>query len=172
MAKIYILHSREEDNFVRALMKNLNDLGHELILSDFEVGHDINLSLKNAMQSADIQIAIISDRAINSNYFLNEMMQLRNYSVHSNLRKLFIPIFYPNVSFNELPSSVRNIQGIMLNGTTEKDSKKVSRELDFAINSFYGKQIAIEEEEKEVKDKIESSAPEYIQQTLSDLKSK
>ncbi len=103
---------------------------------------------------------------------MNEMMQLRNYSVHTNLRKLFIPIFYPNFSFNELPSSIRNIQGIMLNGTTEKDSKTVARELDIAINSFYGKQIAIEEEEKEVKDKIESTAPEYIQQTLSDLKSK
>ncbi|WP_028375595.1 TIR domain-containing protein [Leeuwenhoekiella sp. MAR_2009_132] len=172
MARIYILHSREEDNFVRSLMKNLTDLGHDLILSDFEVGHDINLSLKNAMQSADIQVAIISDNAISSSYFMNEMMQLRNYSVHTNLRKLFIPIFYPNVSFNELPSSIRNIQGIMLNGTTEKDSKTVAREMDIAINSFYGKQIAIEEEEKEVKDKIESTAPEYIQQTLSDLKSK
>ncbi|MEP0264259.1 toll/interleukin-1 receptor domain-containing protein [Dokdonia sp.] len=172
MAKIYILHSREKDGFVRALMNRLTDLGHELVLSDFEVGHDINTSLKNSMKSADIQIALISNDSMNSNYFTNEVMQLRNYSVHSNLRKLFIPIFYPNVFFNDLPSSIRNIQGITLNGVTENDAEETALELDIAINSFYGKQIAIEEQEKEVKEKIESSAPEYIEQTLSDLKSK
>jgi hypothetical protein len=153
-------------------MNNLSDLGHEIVLSDFEIGHDINTSIKNAMQSADIQIALISNNSLNSNYFLNEVTQIRNYSLHSNLRKLFIPIFYPDISFNELPNSIRNIRGIMLDGTTEKDVKSIAREIEIAINSFYGKQIAFEEEEKEVKQKIESSAPEYIAQTLTDLQSK
>ncbi|MBJ2174185.1 toll/interleukin-1 receptor domain-containing protein [Aureibaculum sp. A20] len=172
MAKIYILHSEENHNFIRSLMNNLMELGHELILSDFEVGHDIKTSIKNAMKSADIHIALISNDSLNSNYFMDEVIQIRNYSVHSNSRKLFIPIFYPNIDFSELPSTIRNIRGIMLNGTTENDVQNVGKDIDNAINSFYGKQIAIEEEEKEVKQKIESSAPEYISQTLTDLQSK
>lgn len=102
MAKIYILHSRENDNLIRSLMNKLVNLGHELVLSDFEVGHDIKTSIKNAVQSADIHIALISNDSLNSNYFMNEVIQIRNYSVHSNLRKLFIPIFYPDISFNDL----------------------------------------------------------------------
>lgn len=172
MAKIYILHSRENDNFVRSLMNRLAELGHELVLSDFEVGHDIKTSIKNAMRNADIQIALISNNSLSSNYFMNEVIQTRNYSVHSNLKKLFIPLFYPDIDFNELPNTIRNIRGLVLEGTTENDVIKATKEIEIAINSFYGKQIAIEEEEKEVKEKIESSAPEYIAQTLTDLQSK
>ena len=170
MAKIYILHNREDDTIVRSLMKSLVELGHELVLSDFEIGHDINESLKNEMTSADIQIALISNNSLNSNIFMNDLLQLRNYSTHSKFRKLFIPIFYPDISFNELPNTIRNIQGIILKN--ENTPQDLALEIDNAINSFYGKQIAIEEQDKEVKDKIETSAPLYIEQTLSDLKSK
>lgn len=170
MAKIYILHYREDDRIVRTLMNSLVELGHQLILSDFEIGHDINESLKSAMTSADIQIAMISNNSLNSNVFMNDLLQLRNYSMHSKLRKLFIPIFYPDISFNELPDSIRNIQGIMLKD--DKSPQDLARDIDNAINSFYGKKIAIEEQNKEVIDKIETSAPVYIEQTLSDLKSK
>ncbi|GEO24169.1 hypothetical protein CQA01_47030 [Cyclobacterium qasimii] len=153
-------------------MRNLVNNGHEIILSDFEVGHDINMSIKKAMQSADIHIALISNKSLNSNYFINELSQIRNYSVHSNLRKLFIPVFFPDISFETLPNSIQNIRGISIDGTTESNSKTLAKEIELAINSFYGKQFAIEEEEKEVKEKIESSAPEYISQTLIDLQSK
>lgn len=170
MAKVYILHYREDDTIVRSLMKILVELGHELVLSDFEIGHDINESLKGAMTSADIQIALISNNSLSSKIFMNDLLQLRNYSTHSKLRKLFIPIFYPDISFNELPNSIRNIQGIPL--TNDKTPQDLAREIDNAINSFYGKRIAIEEQDKEVKDKIETSAPIYIEETLSDLKTK
>lgn len=172
MAKIYLLHSREEDKFVRGLMNELSALGHELVLSDFEVGMDIRDSIKNFINKAEIHIALISNNSLKSNYFLNEITQLRNYSVHSDLRKLFIPVFYPDIDFNNLPPTIRNIQGLILKGLSSIEIRNTAKELDYAINSFFGKKIAKEELEKEVKEKIESSAPTYIEQTLSELNTK
>jgi len=168
MRNIYIIHSRHNEQIASYISTNLRSKEYNIIRNDFELGTDYETNINEYIKKADIHLAIISNESLNSKYFFNEIIQSRNYSTHSR-NKLFIPIFLPNIDINALPDSIRNIQGIFLKDDTVEELDNLTNKLDEAINLFLGKRLAKEENTEKVKEKIETSAPTYIQETLSGL---
>lgn len=100
--------------------------------------------------------------------FYDELLQLRNYSVHSGNR-LFLPVFSPDLNLNDMPQSIASIQGVRIGNPSIEEIFIAASKIDEAINLFLGKKIATNEKAQEIKEKIESSAPKYITETLSEL---
>ncbi|HET7817707.1 MAG TPA: hypothetical protein VFL70_00215, partial [Bacteroidia bacterium] len=98
----------------------------------------------------------------------DEILQLRNYSVHSE-NKLFIPIYGPKVDQKMLPESFLSLTGLRIESFSESSIVKLVIRINESINLYLGKKIATEEKSQEIKEKIEGSAPIYISETLKEL---
>ncbi|MBX2979164.1 MAG: toll/interleukin-1 receptor domain-containing protein [Flavobacteriales bacterium] len=171
MAKIYLTgqrsHSRDNKLF-RGLSYRLTELGHKIVSDDIDLGREIEISFRKTLNIADVIIPIITKSSLDSKYFYDELIQLRNYA--SNIdNKLVIPILSPNIPFDELPDSFLNINVLRMEGESDSEIDYVAKRIDESINSFLGKKIATEEKAQEIKEKIENTAPTYISQTLTEL---
>jgi len=152
MAKIYIADSRVETEKDRRLRKELSSrlvsLGHEILNFD-EAGTDIELNLKRGLSNADVFLAFISESSFRSKIFYDELLQLRNYSVHSSNR-LFLPVFSPDLNLDGVPQSIASIQGIRIGNPSLEEIFIAAGRIDEAINLFLGKKIATNEKAQEI----------------------
>lgn len=173
MAKIYLLGQKlEVDKNVSLyyeLTYRLKELGHDIYQEETDYGKELEYSFKKAISSANIIIPLITQYSLNSKVFLNELAQLRNYTIHRD-DKLLIPILAGEINFDYLPESMLNINSITLkNKLSEKEIETVVKKINESINSFLGKKIAIDEKAQEIKEKIEKTAPAYISETIGEL---
>lgn len=172
MARIYLsgqrINNDSDYKLFRELSFRLTERGHEIIQDDIELGKEIELSFRRALNIADVIIPVITTSSLDSKMFYSELIQLRNYASHTE-NKLVIPILAPNIPIDMLPESILNVNVIRLEGTSSKELDFVVRRIDESINSFLGKKLASDEKAKEIKEKIEDSAPTYISQTITEL---
>jgi hypothetical protein len=176
MAKIYLLGQKIEMDKNLSLYYELNyrlkELGHEIFDEDTDYGKEQEYSFKKAILSSDIIIPIITKYSLKSNNFLNELVQLRNYTNHRD-DKLLIPIIAGEIDFENLPESLFSINFITLKDKLSvNEINAVVKKINDAINSFLGKKIATDEKAQEIKEKIEKTAPSYIAETISELNSR
>jgi hypothetical protein len=152
------------------LSYRLKELGHEIFDEESDYGKQQEYSFKRAISSSDVIIPIITQYSLKSENFLNELVQLKNYSNHRN-DKLLIPIVAGEVDLEDLPESLFSINFITLrNKLSQNEIAEIVKKINVAINSFLGKKIATDEIAQEIKDKIEKTAPSYISETITDLK--
>jgi hypothetical protein len=173
MAKIYLLGQKIEKDknlsLYYELSYRLNEIGHDIFDEETDYGKEQEYSFKKAILSSDIIIPIITQYSLKSNNFLNELIQLRNYTSHKN-DKLLIPIVTADVNFDNLPESLLSINFITLKDKlSETEISQIVKKINDAINSFVGKKIATDEKALEIKDKIAKTAPTYIAETILDL---
>jgi len=173
MAKIYLLGEKiEVDKNVSLyyeLAYKLKELGHDLFQEETDYGKEQVYSFKKAISGADIIIPIITQHSLTNKNFFNELVQLRNYTIHRD-DKLLIPIIAGEVNFENLPESLFSINFISLkNKLSDKEIEAVVKKINESINSFLGKKIASDEKAQEIKEKIEKTAPAYISETITEL---
>jgi hypothetical protein len=173
MAKIYLLGQKLEKDknlsLYYELSYRLKELGHEIFDEETDYGKQQEYSFKKAISSSDVIIPIITQYSLKSENFLNEIVQLRNYTNHRN-DKLLIPIVAGEVDFESLPESLFSINFITLkNKLSQNEITEIVRKINVAINSFLGKKIATDEIAQEIKEKIEKTAPSYIAETITEL---
>jgi hypothetical protein len=117
MAKIYLLGQKIEKDknlsLYYELSYRLKEIGHDIFDEETDYGKEQEYSFKKAILSSDIIIPIITQYSLKSNNFLNELIQLRNYTSHKN-DKLLIPIVTADVDFDSLPESLLSINFITL----------------------------------------------------------
>jgi hypothetical protein len=165
MTKLFI--SDLDFKLKNLVAEGLVEKGYEITSQNFEVGVDLNTSIKNIIKNADVFIILITKGSVDSKRFLKELIQLRNYTIHSN--KIIIPVFEKGVDLNRIPDEFQNIQGVQFEGRNIESIDLLLQQIDNAINQFLGKKLAKEEKAQVIKDKIESSYPEYINETITGL---
>ena len=173
MATIYLLGEQLEIDknlsLYYELLYRLKDLGHDVLQDDLGLGKNIEDTFRNAIISADVIIPIITKHSLNSNTFVSELVQLRNYTIHRD-DKLFIPIVTSDVELLNLPKSILSISVLKLvDKYSGNEIDSIVKKIDEAINLFLGKKIAYDEKAQVIKDKIESTAPSYISETIKEL---
>lgn len=172
MAKIYLSRPRtnnERDYILyKELSYGLTERGHDIIQDDVEYGKDLEVNSRRILNNVDVIIPIITKESIDSNVFYSELIQFRNYVAHSE-NKLLIPVVSARINLNELPESILNIQFLKVDEESEASFSRLIRQIDESINSFLGKRIASQERAKEIKEQIETNAPGYISETISEL---
>lgn len=173
MAKIYLLGQKIEMDKNVSLYYELNyrlkELGHDIFDEETDYGKEQEYSFKKAILTSDIIIPIITSDTLKSKIFLNELVLLRNYTNHRN-DKLLIPIVAGEINFKNFPESILSINFITLkNKLLESEINEVVKKINITINSFLGKKLATDEQAQEIKVKIETTAPTYITETISEL---
>jgi len=167
MTKVFISHSKIDMDIVEDISAGLIEKGYDIVAPNLEIGVDINMSLKNIINKASVFIILMTRESVDSKRFLDEFIQISNYTNHSN--KILIPIFESGINFDRLPGKILNIQGLQFDGRTKKSITLLLQQIDNAINQFLGKRLATEEKAQVIKDKIESTSPEYINETITGL---
>ena len=173
MAKIYLLGQKIEMDKNVSLYYELNyrlkELGHEIFDEETDYGKEQEYSFKKAILTSDIIIPIITSYSLKSKIFLNELIQLKNYTSQRN-DKLLIPIVAGEINFENFPESIISINFITLqNKLSENEINKVVKKINEAINSFLGKKLATDIHAQEIKQKIETTTPSYINETIREL---
>ena len=169
MARVYISHSGIDQRLVSELIRNLVDLEHTITEMSMEPGSDVKSRIRDIIDSASIFLVLISNESLShSKRFYDEMIQLRNYATHSR-DKMLIPIFVGNVSLDQIPESIANIQGIGIPNENPDSVRVLAKKIDEAISLFFGKSLAQEKEKEVIKEKIENTAPIYIENTIKEL---
>ena len=173
MAKIYLLGQKIEIDknlsLYYELSYRLKEFGHDIFDEETDYGKEQEYSFKKAILSSEIIIPIITKQSLKSKNFVNEVIQLINYSHHRN-DKLIIPIITGDVEYENLPESLLSINFISLSNKLDvNEIIQIVKKINNAINSYLGAKIANDEEAQEVKEKIAKTAPGYITETISDL---
>jgi len=173
MARIYLIgqHHEVDKNLsiYFELLYRFKELGHDIVQDESEFGVDQEHFFRRAINSADVMIPIITKQSLSIKSFTNEIVQIRNYTSHRD-DKLFIPIVASGVENRDLPESILSFQYIRLeNKYSEVELNLLVRKIDETINLFLGKKIANEEKAQEIKEKIETTAPTYISETIIEL---
>ena len=84
-----------------------------------------NILLKKAILGSEVIIPIITSYSLKSKSFLNELIQLRNYTSQRN-DKLLIPIVAGEINFENFPESILSINFITLkNKLSENEINEV-----------------------------------------------
>lgn len=177
MTKIFLSYSRlrnETDHeLIQQLRNSLSQKGYIIVNDDFE-----RININNAERAdsyfneilfnSDIIISLITETSIESSSGLNEVRRIRNYVSHTD-NKLFIPILSSRVNIKNLPESYFDLNAIRLENDSKIEIERIVNRIDEYINIFLGKRLANEEKSKELKENIETSAPSYISETITEL---
>ncbi len=177
MTRIFIsvprLRSETDYHLLNSLRKALTEKGYEIISDDFASSILSNNEksdnfINEILFNSDVIISLITESIIESKSGYNELIRLRNYALNVD-NKLFIPILSSRVSLNHLPDSFMSFNSIRLENDSQIELDRIAKRIDEYINIFLGKRLAKEEKSKEIKENIESSAPNYITETIKEL---
>ncbi|MBB3124757.1 hypothetical protein FHS04_002284 [Mesoflavibacter sabulilitoris] len=145
---------------------------HKVITLDRDFGKERSSDFQNLLKSADVIIPVITQSSLKSKEFYDQLTQIRNYVSHKE-DKILIPVVNNDVVLSNLPESIIAIKFIRVDDKfDENELDLISKKINEAINSFLGRKIAKDEKAKEIKEKIEKTAPTYISETILELENR
>jgi hypothetical protein len=165
MARIFISGARE-DSAIESLIRHRLSEEHEVLRLDMRPGYEWQVSIKDALQSADVIVALVTESFLNSKYGYEELQYITSYTANSK-RKLFLPVVIGEI---DVPSDISQFVYISLDPREAASLDKTIFEIDRAIASHQGRVIAKEEIAFQQKEKIETKATEYVDEAISELK--
>jgi hypothetical protein len=136
MARIFLSYSFSDQDLVRRLEANLQEIGHSIeIKVDKPPAGRWRERLSNALNSADVIIALLSERGLQSNYVSSEIGSGRILAQTKNA--LLLPIVVSNVY--RVPAFISDYHCFKLdldqNGYADDDRVKLlANQLSFAIS--------------------------------------
>jgi hypothetical protein len=135
MARIYLSYSFSDQDLVRRLEANLQELGHSIeIKVDKPPAGRWRERLSNALSSADVIIPLLSERGLHSNFVLSEIGSGRVLAQTKNA--LLLPIVDSNVHYPFFISDYHCFKlDLDQNGYADDDNVKLlANQLSFAIS--------------------------------------
>jgi len=135
MARIYLSYSFSDQDLVRRLEANLQELGHSIeIKVDKPPAGRWRERLSNALSSADVIIPLLSERGLQSNFVLSEIGSGRVLAQTKNA--LLLPIVDSNVHYPFFISDYHCFKlDLDQNGYADDDNVKLlANQLSFAIS--------------------------------------
>ena len=165
MAVIYVSAGQNESVFNHLIISSLQER-HEVLQSHIEVGSGWKENIKSALIKADVVVVILTETYMHSKWGESELNTIISYT-QNNKSKLFVPIIMGD--FN-LPYSLSDIQPINFERPTVDEVDGIIEQVERAIDLHFGRLIANVEVVEEKRIKFESTAAEYIEEALSELK--
>jgi hypothetical protein len=156
MAKIYLSYSRKDAEFAHALDKALMANGHQPVLDTIAraPGQDWRSIFAEGLKTADAFVVLISQPTL-SQHSLWELGTARTYASSVGKPAIISVAIEPL----EVPLALRDIDVLF---AEDKDINRIVREIDRAIAASEGRAVAREKKAKEVAQKIQLNAVEYI----------
>jgi hypothetical protein len=166
MAKIYISYRHTDQELAIRIREGLQALQHT-VLSDAMLmpGDDWRATLDRSIRESDAVVVLLTERSIDSQFVMSEIGYTRAYSQATGQIAL-IPVIVGSIS---VPPVIQDIFAIRV---LSEDAKEIVRQVNSAVLAFLGKKSAQGEVKKETQERIERNAAEYVEETMTLLKSR
>lgn len=168
MAKIYLSYQHEDIELIKKIGSDLNLRGHQIVMDEtiMKVGIDWRKELLLELKASDGVLVLITENSLNSKYVISEIGTTRAFIGENESKKFLIPVLYGNF---EIPDFIRDLYCIRL---TDENYSEALNKIENSISSFIGKKEAVEDNESQKREFIESKAADYITVATSALKSR
>jgi TIR domain len=167
MASIYISHSRKDRELATQVALELRDAGQNVFIdiAGLTPGADWRTALTKALSEADVILVLITVNSESSKWVMSEIGAARAYQ-QTRGDIMLIPVVVGEV---ELPPLISDIQAIF---SREGNAKNIAMQVVAAVNQFVGIKAAKQAERKEIQERIEKPAADYIEEALDSLGSR
>lgn len=164
MATVFLSFSNEDRDFAQPLRHALTELGHSVWSFDEQItpGDRWQDAIFDRIKEVDAVAVIVSNTSIGSGWIHHELGAAVAYA-RERSRPLIIPIVIGEV---QLPANLAQFQGIFAKGHGPKGT---ALQISEALNRISGIELAREEKRKEISRHVESSAADFIQESLDEL---
>lgn len=165
MAQIFISYHNQDKELVDTLVYELKECGHIVVYAGEALtpGSGWRSEIQKQLASSDVTISVITQNSIKSEWVIAETSAAMAY-VFERGKGAVIPVVFDEV---ELPKSLQEVQAIFAN---RQRIPEVTQQIDKAIDSIFGRQIAKDEKRREKQEKIEKTAEEFIRESQKELK--
>jgi len=166
MARIYISHSHKDKELAAIIARGLRAIGNDIFIDSesLQAGSDWRSTLSDSLKQSDVFLVLLTENSINSNYVISEIGAARAYVNSASNEKLFIPIIFGRI---DVPPIIQDIQAIF--GEISSPQEVISQ-IRRAVDAFFGRKAAAEQEREERKQQIEQTAANYIDEAIQQLK--
>lgn len=167
--KIFLSFSSHDLELVAQIRERLLNLGHHLFVmgEDIDIGQEwYNTEIKKSIEKADIIIPILTKNSIKSNIVMYEFGVFTEYVNQNKNKKLILPVVIGDIQVPNMVSNLLYIKGKQ--GEVDVLIDRIQR----AISQFEGRKLASEEKAEKLRETIEVSAADYIQETIGTLEKK
>jgi hypothetical protein len=168
MAKIFINYNYEDSKVCDYLSSMLSTYGHKVNSKDpiLQMGRKWDEFTLEHLAKVDVIISIWSKFCEDSPNSKDELLYLRGYAYERGESVLFIIISLDNSFF---PIDISEISYL---SAKRDELDNTVKNIIHAIDNFLGRRDAYFRERKEEFEKIEKTAADYIEDTISELKTK
>lgn len=167
MAQIFISYAKPDAEFAGALKRHLETLGHASWWFDEGVapGQNWQDAIFEQLKKTEALVVLLSEASLRSSWINNELGAALAYSEEKG-SPIIIPVFLDsNVN---ITGPIARFQRIFAEGDPEEVAIKVAS----ALEGQTARRQAREEKRQEVQKHLETSAAEFIQKSLEELKDK
>ncbi len=167
MATVFLSFSNQDRAFAQPLRHALSTLGHKVWSFDEQItpGARWQDAIFDRLKEVDAVAVIVSEASARSGWIHHELGAAVAYARERG-RPIIIPIVLGDV---QLPANLAQFQGIFVGGEEPED---VARKLAEGLERISGIELAKEERRKEVSKHVESSAADFIQKSLEELRNR
>lgn len=164
MANIFISFAREDYEYANSLKHALTELGQISHSFDDVIapGQKWQEAIFDQIRNVDALVCIVSPTSQRSSYVNHELGAALAYSEEKG-KPIIIPIILGNAILEPPLSKYLGLRA------TPGDEEEIAIKISLALERQVGKVKAQEEEREEVQKKVETSAADFIQKSLSEL---
>lgn len=165
MATVFLSFSNQDRGFAQPLRHALTSLGHKVWSFDEQIapGDRWQDAIFDRLKEVDAVAVIVSEASSKSGWIHHELGAAVAYA-----RERGSPIIIPVVLGDvQLPANLAQFQGIFAQGESADD---VALKIAEGLERISGIELAKEEKRKEVSKHVESSAADFIQKSLEELR--
>ena len=164
MAKLFISYAGQDSEFAEALKRGLSELGHTPWWFDEGVspGQKWQEVIFDQLRTVDALVILVSRASLQSKWVSHELGAALAYSEEKGT-PIIIPVMLDNA---ELEPPLSRYFGIR---AENRDADDVALKIALALEQQLGRLRAKEEEREEVQKKVEVSAADFIQKSLTEL---
>ncbi|MBC3878627.1 toll/interleukin-1 receptor domain-containing protein [Undibacterium sp. FT79W] len=165
MSTVFLSFSNQDRGFAQPLRHALTSLGHKVWSFDEQVapGDRWQDAIFDRLKEVDAVAVIVSEASSTSGWIHHELGAAVAYARERG-RPVIIPIVLGDV---QLPANLAQFQGIFVRGDSADD---VALKIAEGLERISGIELAKEEKRKEVSKHVESSAADFIQKSLEELR--
>lgn len=167
MAKIFISYARPDAEFAGELKRHLEVLGHNSWWFDEGIapGQKWQEAIFEELKKAEALVILVSEASMQSSWINHELGAALAYSEEKG-SPIIIPVFLDPSA--RISGPISRFQGIQADGDAEETALKIAS----ALRGQTARKQAQEEKRQEVQRHVETSAAEFIQKSLEELKEK
>lgn len=165
MAKIFFSYSIQDKELAHKIAKSLSEAGHDINLGgEYSPGVQLDEILVKNIKAADAVIFVITERSLLDKRFSGkEIPFLMGGADFSS--KFVIPVIFGEIDPPSYLSSLRSIHT-----DNASNFEEVAKSINQTLNHYIAVQKVKREENEASREKLESSAADYVGDAIEELK--